>query len=257
MLDNIFIIIAFIGLFIWRLIISSPKNIGKVGEWRVALKLDWLPKEYIVLNDIMLQTQHGTTQIDHIVVSPYGIFIIETKNYKGWIFGHENSEEWKQSLLGRKRIWGWSSEQHKFRNPIRQNQAHTRAIKSLISDIGDFQIISIVVFSDSADLRITTPNHTVINWRELRDTIKYHSHHCINEPYVKLIAGRISSANIIDKETRECHIQSVQQIQQQKGQMLNERTCPLCHSQLVERQGKYGKFLGCSNYPMCKYTHKI
>ncbi|MBE6240661.1 MAG: hypothetical protein E7115_04100 [Bacteroidales bacterium] len=53
------------------------------------------------------------------------------------------------------------------------------------------------------------------------------------------------------------HIQSVQQIQQQKGQMLNERTCPLCHSHRIERQGKYGKFLGCSNYPMCKYTHKI
>lgn len=78
---------------------SSPDNIGKAGEKRVARKLDWLPKEYIILNDIMLPTQYGTTQIDHIVVSPYGIFVIETKNYKGWIFGHENSEEWKQSLL--------------------------------------------------------------------------------------------------------------------------------------------------------------
>ena len=110
---------------------SSPDNIGKAGEKRVARKLDWLPKEYIVLNDIMLPTQYGTTQIDHIVVAPYGIFVIETKNYKGWIFGHENSEEWKQSLLGKKRFWGWSSEQHKFRNPIRQNQAHTRTIKRI------------------------------------------------------------------------------------------------------------------------------
>ena len=67
---------------------SSAENIGKAGEKRVARKLDWLPKEYIILNDIMLPTQYGTTQIDHIVVSPYGIFVIETKNYKGWIFGH-------------------------------------------------------------------------------------------------------------------------------------------------------------------------
>lgn len=47
---------------------SSPDNIGKAGEKRVARKLDWLPKEYIILNDIMLPTQYGTTQIDHIVV---------------------------------------------------------------------------------------------------------------------------------------------------------------------------------------------
>ena len=117
----------------------SPENIGKVGEKRVARKLDWLPKEYITLNDIMLPTQYGTTQIDHIVLSPYGIFIIETKNYKGWIFGHENSEEWKQSLLGKKKWYRWSSEQHKFRNPIRQNISHTRAIKKILSEIGDFQ----------------------------------------------------------------------------------------------------------------------
>ena len=64
---------------------SSPDNVGKAGERRVARKLDWLPKEYTILNDIMLRTQYGTTQIDHVVVSPYGIFVIETKNYKGWI----------------------------------------------------------------------------------------------------------------------------------------------------------------------------
>ena len=63
---------------------SSPENIGKVGEKRVARKLDWLPKEYITLNDIMLPTQYGTTQIDHIVLSPYGIlepvFVDESRN---------------------------------------------------------------------------------------------------------------------------------------------------------------------------------
>ena len=61
---------------------SSPENIGKVGEKRVARKLDWLSKEYIILNDIMLPTQYETTQIDHIVISPYGIFVIETKNLR-------------------------------------------------------------------------------------------------------------------------------------------------------------------------------
>lgn len=57
-----FIVILAIGLFIFRIFISSPGVIGKVGEKRVAVKLDWLPKEYITLNDIMLKTEYGTTQ---------------------------------------------------------------------------------------------------------------------------------------------------------------------------------------------------
>ncbi|MBE6286353.1 MAG: NERD domain-containing protein [Bacteroidales bacterium] len=123
-------LIIIIGIFIlfaaWNIWWSSPQNIGKRGERRVARKLDWLSQEYITLNDLLLPTRYGTTQIDHVVVSPYGIFVIETKNYKGWIFGHENSEEWRQSLLGKKRFWGWSSEQHKFRSPIRQNEFEDR-----------------------------------------------------------------------------------------------------------------------------------
>ena len=102
--------ILFIGLviilFVWKVWLSKPENIGKIGEKRVARKLSWLSDEYITLNDVLLPTRNGTTQIDHIVVSPYAIFIIETKNYKGRIFGHQDSEEWTQSLLGKRRRWG-------------------------------------------------------------------------------------------------------------------------------------------------------
>lgn len=236
---------------------SSPDNIGKAGEKRVARKLDWLPKEYIILNDIMLPTQYGTTQIDHIVVSPYGIFVIETKNYKGWIFGHENSEEWKQSLWGKKQFWGWSSEQHKFRNPIRQNQAHTRAIKRITSEVGEFQIIPIVVFSDKADLKITTPNHIVVNWSSLRSAIKQYDTPCIPDDDIKNIINKINSVNIIDKNAREAHVSLVHQTQNKKQQLITNKICPQCRSALVERNGRFGRFLGCSNYPKCKFTSQL
>ena len=257
MFGGVLIIILFIGLVVWRVIMSSPDNIGKVGEKRVARKLDWLSKEYIVLNDIMLPSQYGTTQIDHIVVSPYGIFVIETKNYKGWIFGHENSEEWKQSLLGKKRWYGWSSEQHKFRNPIRQNQSHTRAIKRLLTGLGDFRIIPIVVFSDRAELNITTPNHIVVNWSSLRSAIKQFDVPCVPEQYIRKIVDKISSANIVEEKSREAHTYSVQQTQQRKRQMIANGICPQCRSALVERNGRYGRFLGCSNYPRCKFTSPL
>lgn len=250
-------VIAFVLIVVWKIWMSSPKNIGKYGERRVARKLDWLPAEYVALNDLLLPTRYGTTQIDHIVVSPYGIFVIETKNYKGWIFGHENSEQWKQSLLGKKTVWGWLSEQHHFRNPIKQNMSHARAVKSLLSDIGDFTIYPMVVFSDRADLNITTPNHCVINWSNLRQTIKSIKTVCISQENIQKIVARLTTANNIQPEARENHIRNVQTTQMNVVSAIANRTCPKCGRALVQRSGKYGEFLGCSNYPKCTFTHKI
>ena len=81
-----------------KLIGRSPKFIGKVGENKVARILNSLPREYKVVNNVIIPNQRGTSQIDHIVLSPYGIFVIETKNYSGWIFGNEQSEKWKQTF---------------------------------------------------------------------------------------------------------------------------------------------------------------
>ena len=256
-MNLIFIICLIVPLAVLKMCLSSPKNIGKFGEKCVARKLDWLPKEYITLNDILLPTNYGTTQIDHIVISPYGIFVIETKNYKGWIFGHENSEEWKQSLLGKKRFWGWSSEQHKLRNPIRQNAAHARAVKAILKEMGDFTIIPIVVFSNSAELKITTPNHIVINWCDLRSAIKSYQHQCISQEDVQRIVNKISSANIITEGSREAHVNNFKEAQYKKYNAIANGICPKCGSKLVERKGKYGRFLGCSNYPNCKFTQKV
>lgn len=253
----IFLAIIFILIVILRLRMLSPKKIGIIGEIRVAWMLHWLPKKYIVLNDILLKTKYCTTQIDHVVVSPYGIFVIETKNYKGWIVGHEKSEEWAQSLLGKKRLWSWSSKQHLFRNPILQNQSHVEAIRMLTSEMGDFPIVPIVVFSDKATLKTTTPNHIVINGYCLKRTIKRFKKTYINDTSRAKIAAKIISANITDKDIRAAHIKSVQQIQKKKEWLIAEGICPICRSKLVERHGKYGQFLSCSNYPQCKYTSKL
>jgi hypothetical protein len=227
---------------------------GARGEEMVAGELARLPATWTIFNGLILP---DGSDADHVAVGPQGIFVIETKNYKGWIFGHENSEEWKQSLLGKRRWYGWSSEQHKFRNPIRQNLSHTRAIKKLLSEIGDFRIIPIVVFSDRADLKITTPNHIVINWRNLRNAIRQFNVPCIPEEFIKKITDLIISANIMGEDIRKAHTFSVQQTQLHKHQLIENGICPQCKSPLVERKGRYGEFLGCTNYPKCRFTHKI
>lgn len=73
------------------LVKKIPEIRGHVGEKKVSAFLSTLPScEYKIFNDILLATESGTTQIDHIVVSRFGIFVIETKNYRGWITGNEN-----------------------------------------------------------------------------------------------------------------------------------------------------------------------
>ena len=97
----ILIIIFTIGIIYLK--INLPFIKGKLGEKSVATILSFLPKdEYVVLNDIMLKNGNSTTQIDHIVVSIYGIFVIETKNYKVWIFGNAHKDYWTQNILGNK-----------------------------------------------------------------------------------------------------------------------------------------------------------
>lgn len=237
--------------------ISSPKIIGTIGEKRVSRRLDWLPKEYITLNDILLPTNYGTTQIDHIVISPYGIFVIETKNYKGWIFGHENSEEWKQSLYCKKNFWGRSSKQYILRNPIRQNLNHARAIKTILKEVGDFVIIPIVVFSNNAELHITTPNYIVINWRKLRSVIKSRKTPCISPDSVQMIVNKIAAANITTKESRKIHVRNIKSSLDRRNRAIKGGKCPQCDGELIKRKGKHGVFLGCSNYPRCRFTRSV
>lgn len=102
------IIFAFVALLV--LAILFPK--GKRGEMSVAAILKSLPKnDYLVINDLMLRLGNWTSQIDHVVVSKFGVFVIETKNYQGWISGGENSDKWVQNIFGHK---------YELYNPIQQ-----------------------------------------------------------------------------------------------------------------------------------------
>lgn len=98
-------------------------NKGKIAEKMVHYKLMQLPEEYHVIDDVLFMSNGRSTQIDHIVVSPYAIFVIETKGYKGWILGGENSEYWTQIIYKRKST---------FYNPIHQNDGHIRFLKFLL-----------------------------------------------------------------------------------------------------------------------------
>ncbi|RZK11172.1 MAG: NERD domain-containing protein, partial [Flavobacterium sp.] len=118
---------------------------GAIGEQTVAWRLSRLPKsKYRVINNVVLKVGEKTTQIDHLVVSNYGLFVIETKNLIGWIFGYENSEYWTQVIFKRK---------DRFYNPIRQNRGHIKALRLTLSEFSDVNYIPIVTFSGSCTLK--------------------------------------------------------------------------------------------------------
>jgi len=148
-------------LFIIFLIgIYKSKTKGFVGEKSISMFLATLDKnKYRIINDLRLKVDGMSTQIDHVIVSNYGIFVIETKNYKGWIFGKEYEDYWTQVLY---------KEKHSFKNPIKQNKYHIYMLQKALRDYPDLQYHSIVVFMADADLKTNTNNGVMYPQEMLR-----------------------------------------------------------------------------------------
>ena len=91
-------------ILVFSFILRSAWFKGVVGEWFVNLiiKFNFKEPSYFLFKNVLLPTQDGTTQLDHILVSKYGVFVIETKNMKGWIFGSEKQAKWTQQIYKHK-----------------------------------------------------------------------------------------------------------------------------------------------------------
>ena len=115
---------------------------GFVGEAKVALgaKLALPSAHYRRFHNVTLRMPDGTTQIDHVFVSRFGVFVVETKNMSGWIFGNERHRRWTQVFRGGKK--------YTFQNPLRQNYRHVKAVEAVLAplDLGTGTVRSVVVF---------------------------------------------------------------------------------------------------------------
>lgn len=248
------------GIFIFLVILSCifyfifksiylPRIKGAFGELKVNTKLGSLGEGYELLSDITIHNSKGlTSQIDHIVISEYGIFVIETKNYKGWIFGNDYSENWTQVNYRKKNT---------FRNPVKQNWSHIYALKSLLEKYQNIKYFSIVVFSGSSILKKIQSSTPVIYGSELIKTIRSLSYEkCLTRTEVENIKSFIQSSEISTDGYREEHIQNIKNNIKEYEYKKEHLLCPKCNGTLVMRKGKYGSFYGCSNYPKCKYIQK-
>lgn len=228
---------------------AEARRRGEEGERTVALLLGALPDgQYRLFHDVMLPSAFGLTQIDHVVLSIYGIFVIETKNYRGWITGGVQSENWTEHLYRK---------QYHFRNPLLQNYAHIKALMELLEIPSKEVLISIVAFSDEADLRVQSAGEHVIHFSQLQDCILSYEQMIFSEEEIDGMALRLSEADADSPAYREAHRQQLQMQIGQREAQIAAGICPRCGKALVRREGKYRPFYGCSGYPKCRFTSQI
>lgn len=246
-----------VGIIILK--VKYPSIKGEVGEWYVNRSLSKLGSNYKIYHDLYVPNEDGgTTQIDHVVTSPYGIFVIETKHYQGWIFGKENQRYWTQVIYKRK---------ERLFNPIWQNYGHIQALKNDLGRENVDYMHSIIAFSQSSTLKFKEDFQSarVIQFPQLTNVIQEWKVRRLSETELKEINRAMKGLVIKDskkkKQLKKKHVKTLKNNREDKVRKEKESvkttTCPKCGGKLSMKKGKYGSFYGCSKFPKCRYTKQV
>jgi hypothetical protein len=141
---------------------------GRLGEDRVVSALKPLPYNNRILRNLLITDEAGSsTEIDLVVITSMGVYVIESKNYSGWIFGNHDQQHWTQVFANQTK--------NKFYNPIHQNVGHIKALKKKLQKYTDIDYYSVIVFSDEATLKNVPRSDAktmILNIKELCEIIK-------------------------------------------------------------------------------------
>ena len=261
---------------------------GRLGERRVARELRRLPKRgFRVINDIHIPSTGGNTvQIDHIVVSTRGIFVIETKNHSGRICGSEHDQYWEQRYMLSSRS---------FYNPLLQNASHIKALRRHLRGVGSDLFMSVVVFPSAWRLdiaaddiverrRLLGDRHVrrtfdperqvhrrwwrrrrgvvldestmVMRLRSLRSEMKRRPK-LLSSDEMESLAALVENLRADRTEGARHHRDFVRAASDDSRRRIRQGICPRCGSRLVVREGANGPFIGCSAYPSCRFTCRL
>ncbi len=150
------------------------------------------PDSWHLMNNVTLPVADGTTQIDHVLVSRFGIFVIETKHYSGWIFGDQRSKQWTQVLYNQK---------NRFQNPLHQNYKHLKAVEAVLDFVPPVQISSVVVFTGDAEFMTDRPQG-VYSLEELVAYLKGLDQMQLSENRMQFCVGRLECRRLaLTRET--------------------------------------------------------
>lgn len=175
---------------------------------------------------------------------------METKNITGWIFGDANQKQWTQVIYG---------EKFKIQNPLRQNFGHVKAIQTILG-IPQYQIHSAVVFVGDVEFKTPIPDRVFLGVRGLTKYIKSFDTEYLAENEVEKVVSLLQVKSLDrSNKTRKQHIHNLKTM---RARAKTGKLCPNCGAELVERVAKRGsntgsKFLGCSDYPKCRFTKNL
>lgn len=240
-----FFLLAIVVLFL-----KSPFMKGKIGEGIVNLTNSATLDEtiYIPVKNVTLSLKDGsTTQIDHLLVSKYGLFVIETKNMKGWIFGGEDQKEWTQQIF---------KDKYHFQNPLRQNYRHLKALEEIL-EVPPTALTSVIAFVGECTFK-TTMLENVFRGISYTKYIKSFDQERLNPVQIRQILSKLQRKRLEQSFTTDrAHIQNLKERMEQSN--TDVMACSRCGSTMLLRQNKKNgeEFYGCSNYPKCKHTAPI
>lgn len=241
------------------------------GDTHVPKLLKALPEDdYTLIEKVILFDGVGTTQLDYVVVSPYGVFVIDEKYYKGVINGSEHHIEWVQQI---------SKQSRRLKNPLRENLNRLKILQAAIG-LADEQIFSVVAFLGDARFKTPMPDNaahrkTLVPYIRSFNEKLFTADECqsiihsiqnlqtdqgINlSPEAKRRIGDNSEADQTSQDSVDNSATVVTKPRKTlKARKLTQPSrCPNCSAPMKLATAKSGQYKGqqfwaCSNYPKCR-----
>ncbi len=263
---------------------------GKYGEYLIYKYLSYFEQTgaRFLFNSYLPCENGKTTEVDVMMIHASGIYIFESKNYSGWIFGDSEQKMWTQSLSGRH----GRSQKNKFYNPILQNKTHIKELRRIVGN--DVPCYSIIVFSERCKLKKLNLHNSDVhvvkreNLRQLMENLRFANSASMSVETVEQIYRKLYPFTQVSEEVKADHVRNIKTAINGQAQQMpttsssgmpfapdaqalippsqtvgsSGKICPRCGNELILRTAKKGKnmgeqFYGCKLYPNCKYIEKL
>ncbi|MDD5604334.1 MAG: NERD domain-containing protein [Dehalococcoidales bacterium] len=244
---------------------------GFIGEAQTKLVQTILdPKYHRKYDNVLIKNADDSTQIDHVIVSRYGIFVVETKrwNSDSVIYGSLHDKTWTVFINGGK---------FSYPNPIRQNYKHKIMLSEYLS-IPPENVFAIVYIWGGCKFKKEKPQGVICEtsafsngYSYIKEIVSHKEVIFTDEEVAKFNQSIQEIQNITNFSDHLKHIHTVKSKHSEQSKssiMLNTivarsdvtpKICPKCkEGKLITREAKKGahageSFLCCSNFPKCKY----